>query len=86
LPNDHPPCSPSEAEKILRKNINGVITAHLDKQGHGNKQAHSRMLYRRMKIVCDKPVKNMNQSELEKIWMWVKREYGGYQDRRKNNF
>jgi superfamily II DNA or RNA helicase len=73
---DLPPCSPSEAEKILRKNINGVITARLDKQGHGNKQAHSKMLYRRMKLVCDKPVAEMNQKELEKVWLWVRKEYG----------
>lgn len=28
---DIPPCSPSEAEKILRKNINGIISNFLDK-------------------------------------------------------
>ena len=80
-PIDLPPCSPSEAEKILRKNINGVITAHLNKQAHGNKQAHSRMLYRRMKLICDKPVADMNQKELETVWLWVKREYGDQGDR-----
>jgi hypothetical protein len=72
-----PPCAPSEAEKILRKNINSIITQFLDKQSHGNKQAHQRMLYRRMRLVCEKPVKDMNQSDLEKVWLWVKREYGG---------
>jgi hypothetical protein len=71
-----PPCAPSEAEKILRKNINSVITQFLDRQPHGNKQAHQRMLYRRMRLVCEKPVKDMNQSDLEKVWLWVKREYG----------
>jgi hypothetical protein len=75
-PIEHPPCPPSEAEKILRKNINGVITAFLDKQPHGNKQAQSRMLYRRLKLICDKPVAEMNQAELEKVWMWVRKEYG----------
>jgi superfamily II DNA or RNA helicase len=74
---DHPPCSPSEAEKILRKNINGIISRFLDRQSPGNKQAHSRMLYRRLRLVCEKPVKDMNQGELEKVWLWVKREYGG---------
>jgi hypothetical protein len=72
-----PPCAPSEAEKILRKNINAIITQFVDRQSPGNKQAHSRMLYRRMRLVCAKPVKDMNQGELEKVWMWVKREYGG---------
>jgi len=71
-----PPCSPSEAEKILRKNINGVITDYLNNQTPGNIQAQSKMLYRRMKLICDKPVKEMNQSELEKVWIWVKKEYG----------
>ena len=79
-----PPCSPSEAEKILRKNINGVISHFLDRQAHGNKQAQSKMLYRRMKILCNKPVKEMNQGELEKVWFWVKQEYGGHGERRKN--
>ena len=80
-----PPCSPSDAEKILRKNINSTITQFLDSQSHGNKQAHHKMLYRRMRLICEKPVKDMNQSELEKVWLWVKREYGGKIDRRKNN-
>ena len=73
----YPPCSPSEAEKILRKNINGVITLFLENQAPGNKQAHSKMLYRRMKLICPKPVAEMNQSELETVWVWVKKEYGG---------
>jgi len=80
-----PPCSPSDAEKILRKNINGIVTAFLNEQGHGNKQAHQKMLYRRMKLVCPKPVAEMNQTELETVWIWVKREYGGGIGRRKNN-
>jgi hypothetical protein len=73
---DIPPCSPSDAEKILRKNINGVITAFINRQHHGNKQAHSKILYRRMKLICNKPVKDMNQSELEKVWLWFRKEYG----------
>jgi hypothetical protein len=74
---EFPPCSPSEAEKILRKNINGIITRFLDRKSPGNKQAHQKILYRRIRLVCGKPVKDMNQSELEKVWLWVKREYGG---------
>ena len=82
-PVEHPPCSPSEAEKILRKNINNIVTAFLDKQSPGNKQAHSKMLYRRMKLVCPKPVAEMSQGELEKIWLWVRSEYGSQPDSRK---
>lgn len=77
LPDLPPNCAPSEAEKILRKNINGVITMFLDKQPHGNKLAHQKMLYRRMRLVCEKPVAEMNQRELEKVWCWVTKEYGG---------
>jgi hypothetical protein len=72
-----PPCSPSEAEKILRKNINGIVTAFIDRQPHGNKQTHQKMLYRRMRLVCEKPVSEMNQKELQAVWLWVKKEYGG---------
>jgi hypothetical protein len=72
---------PSEAEKILRKNINGIITAFLDKQAAGNKMARSKLLYRRMRDVCGKPVAEMNQSELEKIWLWTRKEYGGLGER-----
>jgi superfamily II DNA or RNA helicase len=75
-PLDLPPCSPSDAEKILRKNINGVITTFINRQLHGNKQAHQKMLYRRMKLVCTKPVADMNQKELEKVWLWLRKEYG----------
>jgi superfamily II DNA or RNA helicase len=72
-----PPCPPSEAEGILRKNIHGIITAYLDAQRPGSKQAHSRIFYRRMKLVIDKPIADMNQGELEKVWMWARKEYGG---------
>jgi superfamily II DNA or RNA helicase len=71
------PCTPSEAESILRKNIRGIIAIFLEKQHPGNKQPQQIILYRRMKLICNKPVKDMNQSELEKVWLWVKREYGG---------
>jgi hypothetical protein len=30
-----------------------------------------------MKLVVDKPVADMNQGELEKAWMWARKEYGG---------
>jgi superfamily II DNA or RNA helicase len=76
-PPDLPPwCPPSEAEKILRKNIYGVVTAFLDRQVPGNKLAQSKMLYRRMRLVCEKPVAEMNVRELERVWLWVRREYG----------
>jgi hypothetical protein len=75
---DLPPCSPSDAEKILRKNINAVVTAFLNRQPHGNKQAHQKILYRRMRLVCEKPVKDMNQGELEKVWLWIRKEYGNH--------
>jgi hypothetical protein len=70
------PCTPSEAEKILKKNINGIVSQFLDRQTPGSKQAQSRMLYRRLRLVCAKPVKDMNQGELEKVWLWVRKEYG----------
>jgi superfamily II DNA or RNA helicase len=77
FPNDNqPPCSPGEAEKILRKNINGIITMFLDKQIAGNKMAHSKILYRRMKLICNKSVAEMNRQELEAVWLWVRKEYG----------
>jgi len=41
------------------------------------------MLYRRMKLVCPKPVAEMNQQELEAVWMWLKKEYGSHSDNRK---
>jgi hypothetical protein len=68
---------PSEAEKILRKNINGVVSAFLDRQPHGNKKAHSKLLYRRMRLVVDKPVSEMNQGELERVWVWLRKNTGG---------
>jgi hypothetical protein len=71
-----PPCSPSDAEKILRKNINNIITTFINRHAHGNKQAHQKMLYRRMRLICAKPVADMNQKELEKIWLWLRKEYG----------
>jgi hypothetical protein len=70
-------CPPSEAEKILRKNINGVVSAFLDRQPHGGKLAHSKMLYRRMRLVYGKPLAEMNREDLEKVWVWARQEYGG---------
>jgi superfamily II DNA or RNA helicase len=72
---DLPPCSPSDAEKILRKNINGIITTFINRHAHGSKQAHQKILYRRMRLICAKPVKDMNQKELTAVWLWVKKEY-----------
>jgi superfamily II DNA or RNA helicase len=72
-----PPCSPSEAKKILRHNINWHITLFLNRQNAGNKLAQSKMLYRRMRLICAKPLAEMNQSELEKVWTWVRKEFGG---------
>jgi superfamily II DNA or RNA helicase len=76
-PGNFPPCPPSEAEKIVRENIRGIIGAYLDGQRFGSKQAQAKILYRRMKLVVNKPVLDMNQGELEKVWMWVRKEYGG---------
>jgi superfamily II DNA or RNA helicase len=73
---DLPLCSPSDAEKILRKNISKQIQIFIDKQNHGNKQAYQKMIYRRMRLICAKPVKDMNQKELEKVWLFVRKEYG----------
>lgn len=71
-----PPCPPSEMEKILRKNISGIISAYLDGVNNGSKQVYSKMLYRRMRLVVPKPVSEMNGRELEKVWIWLRREYG----------
>lgn len=73
-----PPCPPSEAEKILRKNINGIITGYLENVNAGSKQVYSRMLYRRMRLLVQKPVADMTVRELEKVWIWLRREYGGF--------
>jgi superfamily II DNA or RNA helicase len=71
------PCTPSEAEKILRKNISKQIQDFVDKQNYGNKQAQSKMLYRRMRLICSKSIADMNMKELTDVWLWIKREYGG---------
>lgn len=73
-----PPCPPSEMEKILRKNINGIINDYLASVRAGSKQTNSRMLYRRMRLVVAKPVSEMTGKELEKVWIWLRREYGGF--------
>ena len=43
----------------------------------GSKQTYSRMLYRRLRLIVPKPVSEMTGKELEKIWIWLKKEYGG---------
>jgi superfamily II DNA or RNA helicase len=74
-PLDLPPCSPSDAEKILRKNISKQVQIFIDKQNHGNKQAHSNMLYRRMRLICSKNIADMNLNELTAVWLWIRKEY-----------
>jgi hypothetical protein len=73
------PCAPSEAEGILRKNIKGIIRLFLDKQHPGNIRPNQIILYRRMKLVCDKRLEDMNHDELVKVWVWAKKEYGDTQ-------
>lgn len=73
---DLPPCTPSEMEKILRKNINVMIESYLATVRPGSKQMQSRMLYRRLRLIVPKPVSEMTGKELEKIWIWLKKEYG----------
>jgi hypothetical protein len=70
------PCAPSEAECILRKNIREIIKLFLDKQFPGNRQPQQIMLYRRMRLVCNKKLEDMNHDELIQVWIWVKKEYG----------
>lgn len=73
---DLPPCTPSEMEKILRKNINSIIEGYLSTVRPGSKQMQSRMLYRRLRLIVPKPISEMTGKELEKVWIWVKKEYG----------
>lgn len=73
---DFPPCTPSEMEKILRKNINSIIEGFLATVRAGSKQMQSRMLYRRLRLIVPKPVSEMTGKELEKVWIWLKKEYG----------
>lgn len=73
---DLPPCTPSQMEKILRKNINVIIENYLATVRPGSKQTYSRMLYRRLRLIVPKPVAEMTGKELEKIWIWLKKEYG----------
>jgi superfamily II DNA or RNA helicase len=61
------PCAPSEAEGILRKNIKGIIKLFLDKQHPGNIRPNQIILYRRMKLVCDKKLEDMNHDKLVKV-------------------
>ena len=73
---DLPPCTPSEMEKILRKNINSIIDGYLATVRPGSKQMQSRMLYRRLRLIVPKSVSEMTGKELEKVWIWLKKEYG----------
>jgi len=73
---DLPPCTPSEMEKILRKNINVIIESYLATVRPGSKQMQSRMLYRRLRLIVPKSVSEMTGKELEKVWIWLKKEYG----------
>lgn len=73
---DLTPCTPSEMEKILRKNINSIIEGYLATVRPGSKQMQSRMLYRRLRLIVPKPVSEMTGKELEKCWIWLKKEYG----------
>ncbi len=77
-----PSCAPSEAEEILRKNINGIISSYLAGLMPGNRHSHRLMLYRRMRLVVAKPVPEMRQAELEKIWLWLRREYGSFEKKK----
>ncbi len=70
-----PPCSHSEAEKILRKNIHQHISAFLEDVPNGSKLAYQKILYRRMRIQVHKPIAEMSVKELEKIWVWLRAEY-----------
>jgi hypothetical protein len=33
-----------------------------------------------MRLVVPKPVAEMNQKELEAVWLWVRKEYGGIKE------
>lgn len=72
---DLPPCSPSEAEKILRKNINLHINTYLESVKNGSIVAYQKILYRRMRLQVQKPIAEMKLKELEKVWIWLKTEY-----------
>lgn len=72
---DLPPCSPSEAEKILRKNINLHINTYLESVKNGSKVSYQKILYRRMRLQVQKPIAEMKLKELEKVWIWLKTEY-----------
>lgn len=68
---DIPPCSPSEAEKILRKNIQAVMTEIVGNTAHGSKSGIEQILRRRMRLQVAKPIAEMNTKELEKIYVWI---------------
>jgi DNA or RNA helicases of superfamily II len=66
-----PDITPSEAEKILRKNIHDIITEVIEKTNNGSKTAVQKILYRRMRLQVAKPIAEMNSKELEKIYVWI---------------
>jgi superfamily II DNA or RNA helicase len=70
-----PNITPSEAEKIIRTNIHQHITTFIDTINNGSKQAYQKILYRRLRIQVPKPIAEMNVKELEKVWVWLKKEY-----------
>lgn len=76
IKSDLPPCTPSQMEKILRKNINVIIESYLATVRPGSKQTYSRMLYRRLRLIVPKSISEMTGKELEKVWIWLKKEYG----------
>ena len=66
-----PNITPSEVEKILRKNIHDIITEVIEKTNNGSKVAVQKILYRRMRLQVAKPIAEMNVKELEKIYVWI---------------
>ncbi len=66
-----PNITPSEAEKILRKNIHAIITEVIEKTNHGSKIQVQKIFYRRMRLQVAKPIAEMNVKELEKIYVWI---------------
>jgi len=68
-----PPCSPSDAEKYLRKNIHSIIEGYLETVGNGSKLATQQILYRRIRLQVDKKIPEMNTKELTVVWQWLKK-------------
>lgn len=66
-----PNITPSEAEKILRKNIQAVMSEIVGNTAHGSKSGIEQILRRRMRLQVAKPIAEMNTKELEKIYVWI---------------